>query len=446
MEKYVAVMMSGDEIQLVIPQKWYGVLDCNGYNRGINKNVKRVIFYSPFSDDVEPNFQLPISRGFQSDGNACYEVFFLQICDTKDECLHFVKNRRVFYPAVYNEQRLHEFISAPRLTLNATTPASKAAVTPDDHLDPNILFEGDEFIHDHALDELVENSGIRVEQSTENADQSTEPNSEYVSTANGSFVVSEISSGFSTNNLSPSVATRGSGEYEIRLPVAGADANAGMSMRTINETVADADELGIATTSVAAHEREKKRNRLVAAKVHADAENPIGFNGLGQVSSSATEREEDGNRLPAAGANLITGTLDGSSCSEHVSAVAVAAAHHIDDTFHGRETAQRPGEIAVSVKIEAKLEVSERIRRLNENEPIIDLTDLEDELAFSAAEINFDVVDSDSEEEDIHAFLDLVPQQNFAPVQVKFDGDDILSGDMPYNITVSIVLTLRCDR
>lgn len=105
MEKYVAVMMCEDEIQLVIPLKWYGELDCNGYNVGINKNVKRRIFYSPFGDDVEPDFELPISWMFQSVANACYEVFFLQLCDTKEECLRFVKKRRVLYPAVYNEQR-----------------------------------------------------------------------------------------------------------------------------------------------------------------------------------------------------------------------------------------------------------------------------------------------------------------------------------------------------
>lgn len=61
MEKYIAVIIWDVKIQLIIPEKWYGGgLDCNGYNRGINRCVKRRIFYSPFGDDVEPDFELPI--------------------------------------------------------------------------------------------------------------------------------------------------------------------------------------------------------------------------------------------------------------------------------------------------------------------------------------------------------------------------------------------------
>lgn len=98
MEKFIAVIMCDEKIQLVIPVKWYGILDCNGYNRGINRSVKRRIFFSPFGDDVEPDFDLPISRLFRHNANACYEVYFLQLCYTKTECLQFVTNRRVTWP------------------------------------------------------------------------------------------------------------------------------------------------------------------------------------------------------------------------------------------------------------------------------------------------------------------------------------------------------------
>lgn len=48
MEKYIAVILCEEKVQLVIPCGWYGNLDCNDYNRGIYKCVKRRVFYSPF--------------------------------------------------------------------------------------------------------------------------------------------------------------------------------------------------------------------------------------------------------------------------------------------------------------------------------------------------------------------------------------------------------------
>lgn len=115
MEKYIAVIMCDmSKIQLIIPEKWYGTLDCNGYNRGINKAVKRRIFFSPFGDDVSPNFELPILQHFQRHVNACYRVYFLQACPTKAECIQYLKSHRVVYPAVYNSRRLLEYIPDPR--------------------------------------------------------------------------------------------------------------------------------------------------------------------------------------------------------------------------------------------------------------------------------------------------------------------------------------------
>lgn len=131
MEKYIAVIMCEVKVQLVIPQKWYGTLDCNGYNRGINKSVKRSIFFSPFGDDVQPNFDLPISQQFQRDANACYSVYFLQACDTKAECIQYLNNRRVSHPAVYNDRRLREFIPDPRSmrpNLNPQTPTASPLI------------------------------------------------------------------------------------------------------------------------------------------------------------------------------------------------------------------------------------------------------------------------------------------------------------------------------
>lgn len=110
MDKYIAVMMSKDKIQLCIPQKWYGAFDCNGYNHGINRNVKRRIFYSPFGDNIDADFTAPVYEEYMADRNACYEVFFLKMFDTKVGCLSFLEKRRILYPAVYNSRRLDEMV------------------------------------------------------------------------------------------------------------------------------------------------------------------------------------------------------------------------------------------------------------------------------------------------------------------------------------------------
>lgn len=137
MEKYVAVILCGAKTRLAIPCKWYGQLDCQGYNRDINKNVKRRIFFSPFGDDVEANFDLPTHTQLQRNANSCYEVYFLQIHDTKEQCLDYLLSRRAVHPAVYNQQRQRERIPNPHSPDDVLPLPVNENEENADHINPN---------------------------------------------------------------------------------------------------------------------------------------------------------------------------------------------------------------------------------------------------------------------------------------------------------------------
>lgn len=338
----MCVYIAEDRIQVAIPIKWYGRLDCNGYNKGINKHVKRRVFFSPFGDHVEPDFGLPISDFYQPDANACYEVYFLRACDTKEECIEFLNNRRVLYPSIYNERRLHEHIPDPR-PYNENLDAENA-------VDRNA----------EVFDAVLQNLAVAVERNNNvpaNGDDDCvhvdeEMFGQLPETVNA--VPQNLVGAVERNNNMPA---NDDGVHE------GAEvfenANIGPAYDNANEEVFYFD-----------------------------------FDGDGDID----EEEEETNN-----GSLLN---------------------------------------AVRVKREIKAEVAERLLEANQREPIVDLCSIDDPeeaAGFAAIDVNNEVDDSDDE---ISVLFDVLPQNNYIPITVKFDFDsnDILSGNIPFEINVCLIL------
>lgn len=91
------------------------------------------------------------------------------------------------------------------------------------------------------------------------------------------------------------------------------------------------------------------------------------------------------------------------------------------------------------IKQEHKTELRNRLLEANMRNPIVDLTnDPEEVAAFAAVQNNFNFDDSDSDD-DMQLLSDLVTSNTFVPVQIKFEfnGNDILSGNIPFVTDVS---------
>lgn len=369
MSVYIAVVLSEDRIQVAIPIKWYGRLDCNGYNKGINKHLKRRVFFSPFGDHVEPDFALPISDFYQPDANACYEVYFLRACDTKQECIEFLNNRRVLYPPIYNERRLHEHIPDPR--------------TSNENLDTeNAVDQNAEAVNQNtaALDQVLENANAVPQNLAAPVEQN--------------------------NNVPPNDDDDGVHVGEEMFDQLPENVNIGQAYDNANENVLQFD-------------------------IHEEEEEEI-INGA-QLNVVRVKREikfEVAERLLEANQREPIVDLCFSDDSEgEIEEVAVQPV---------RDEAQLN---AFQVKLEIKAEAAERLLEANQREPIVDLCSIDDPeeaAAFAAIGVNNEVDDSDDE---ISELFDVLPQNHPIPIPVKFDFDsnDILSGNILFEINVSLI-------
>lgn len=375
MEKYIAVIICDIKIQLIVPEKWYGTLDCNGYNRGINKSVKRTVFFSPFGDDVAPDFGIPISPQFQPNFNACYRVHFLQACPTKAACIEYVKNRRVVYPAVYNNRRLLEYIPNPRQIrqrLNSISPPPVA-----------------EEIEPAVDDGNVEQNNGAPEIDANIADKGHKDAPENLHDNNASAAAGN----FDVDNEAPVIdAAENLHEYANNVP-------------------AVASTSGFYSISF--------RNSFIDLTVDIDEE---------ATALPCT----NGGGPSVANAHLV-GMLPELACN-------ASAAAEIFQTISNDSSAafQLQGN---RMKTEMKAEIYERLLEANVRNPIVDLTmDPDEAAAFAAVENNF----NDDSDDDIQALEQLATPNSFLAIQIKFefDGNDIVSGDIPFVGTVSFVFAL----
>lgn len=453
MEKYVAVIMRDVRIQLAIPVRWYGTLDSNGYNRGINKNVTRRIFFSPFGYDVEPDFDLPISQRSQRNANACYHVKFLQLCDSKDECIQYMINRRVMYPAVYNDLRLQEYIPPPRqerqrLVPERPRPVDEEIAAPvvngngqnDEQIDANAAGAIDQLaanerprpVDEDVAAPFVNEDGQNDEQIDANAAGAIDQNGPAVDDVNGA-ISGNIDGNFTDADDSPvinempiEVAYRNvvnSGNIDQNMhrmanqfaPTMSINSNAG----NLFDTVRIKEQIKIET-----------RNRIFAA----NEQNPVVD--LTTESCMGADRNENGssveninNRSSQIAANeSVHNILAQVQHSPRTSTSAVAST----STATSKNCSAENIFDAIRIKEEIKIETRNRILTANEQNPVLDLTtDPDEEEALLAADNNFNLDDSD---DDIQILSDLVTSRKIVPNQIKFefDGHDILSGDIPF--------------
>lgn len=415
MERYVAVIMCNFKIQLIIPQKWYGVLDTNGYNRGINKVVKRRIFFSPFGDEVEPDFTLPISPTFQRNANACYQVQFLQVCDSKAECIHYVKSRRVSYPTVYNDRRLLEYIPPPR-------PIGQCAIAEI----PNALPP----VEPENANEIEANPELNTE--TQNAPPPNEPES-----SNGHAMFAEI-------NQNSVVADEPNIAAEILSEVINDAA-------PIASTSASARNVSIENDLSGANRvKAEIKNEVLDRLLKANVQNPIVDLTIDLDEEDSIENEiapTASNGFDSDGGNINQNTTDIIVPTAIAATVASTAAHEpnvnalpavsTSATTSTRNVSSIQFDLSDRVKAEIKTEVRDRLLEANERNPIVDLTDdPEEAVAFAAVENDFNFDDSD---DDMQIVLDSATSNDFMATQIKFDFDgyDILSGDIPFVLNVS---------
>lgn len=439
MERYVAVIMCNIKIQLIIPQKWYGVLDTNGYNRGINKVLKRRVFFSPFGDEVEPDFTLPISPTFQRHANAFYQVQFLQVCDSKAECIQYVKSRRVSYPAVYNDRRLLEYIPPPR-------PIGQRAIAGI----PNALppFEPE------IANEIDANPELNAEIQNDLPPNGPE-------SANGHVILAEIDQN-PVDAYAPNISAEILSEaINDAAPIASTSASA----RNVS-SVEDLSETNRIKAEIKNEVFERilkanERNPIVDLTTDSDEEDsieneiaPTASNGFGTnggnmnqdttemieptaiaatVASTAAEilHEPNANALPAGSTSATTST-------RNVTSIRIDAAPVASTSASARNVSSADDfSDANRVKAEFKTELRDRLLEANKRNPIVDLTDDPEEAsAFAAIENDFNFEESD---DDMQIVLDSVTSSDFIATQIKFDFDgwDILSGDIPFVLNVS---------
>lgn len=464
MDKYIAVIVCDDKIQLVIPVKWYGVLDCNGYNRGINRSVKRRIFFSPFGDDIEPDFDLPISPLFRRNANACYQVYFLQVCYTKAECLQFVTNRRVTYPAVYNEGRLREYIPDPRLIRhrsNRGTTNSRRSIAgvgvadeseSDDETEPYDTNDPTLEITEHNPVDNIDAADANKNGPT-SAGRNIDANILHESSANAAGgdstaashnIVAEISHRITVNATARTSTGAGRNivaemnEPAINAsPIASTSASARNGFRDGFQFEADRIKQEI---------KIELRNRLLEANMQSP------------LVDLTNDQEEELAPTAAAETGANAASMDHNAVA-HIERNTFASAsfghYDVADVLHG-PTMNAPAVASTSaslrndfsdgfqfeadrVKHEIKIELRNRLLESNERNPVVNLSnDPEEVAAFAAVENNFHFDDSDSDD-DMQLLADLVTSNAFVPVQIKFefDGNDLLSGDIPFVTDVS---------
>lgn len=92
---------------VVVPVNFiYGLGFVKSFNNSLNRNQKHLLFWSE-NDRKEPNFNLAVSKVFNSSTDACFHVKLLKAFNCKVDAAKY-SQRRVFESALYNERRLHE--------------------------------------------------------------------------------------------------------------------------------------------------------------------------------------------------------------------------------------------------------------------------------------------------------------------------------------------------
>lgn len=455
MSKFVAVILCNAKIQLVIPETWYGGLDCEGYNRGINRNVRRTIFFSPFGDEVEPDFHLPIFPELQRNANGCYHVNFLQACATKAQCIQYLRGRRVSHPAVYNEDRLFERLPDPRMI--AAAPRVDL-VADDGEFEPDFADDEEENEENVEADEeivpAVDNEEEAIEENVD-IDEQIVPafaNEEDVNEENVGADEEIV-----TANAENIVAFE---ETESAVTVTNEVANtAGLNITTkiLDEQSVDFSSAASSSESVIKDRSTRANTSLVASASNSARNGNIDVNRVKEeIKIELYNRLLDANeREPII--DLTTRREDTvahpNKCAQTISKetvlIATATVPRIAVEIFGEQgtsaspvastsrSAYNDGSTDASVKREIKTELYNHFLELNEREPIIDLTtDPEEIAAFAAVENNLILDDSD---DDMQILSDLVTSNSFLPTQIKFefDGNDVLSGDIPFVTNVS---------
>lgn len=103
---------------VVVPVNFiYGFDFVKTFNNSLNRNQKHLLFWSQ-NDKKEPNFNLAVSKVFNSSTDSCFHVKLLKAFSSKVDAAKY-SQRRVFEPALYNERRLHE---KPYPMTNPTRP------------------------------------------------------------------------------------------------------------------------------------------------------------------------------------------------------------------------------------------------------------------------------------------------------------------------------------
>lgn len=383
MVKFVAVILCSDEVQLVIPENWFSPegLDCNGYNEGVNRNKKRRIFYSPFGDDIEADFGLPIQNEFQSQANACYAARFVKAFCSKEDCLGYIERRRCIRPVLYNERRTHEDV-------------------------PNTIPSDDE--SDASSDDV--DSPIATSSGAQNGSQSTHLHQIENYSANGE-------SGMSSDDAASPIATSSNAENGLQSTIMQQTGNStAMDDTPSNNSYGEG---GSHSMNVVPNENDGENNN-VSSNHPIERESPSTSNIANGISGSVND---------VVNTNVTDEVLSNDTVEIDVSM--------FGNIFADADETVPP----VEVKKEDKTALRQLLEdNLNGEIPFIDLTiDPEEQAAIVAVENNLDLDDSDDGED----FLDGVVVM---PSTVKFDFDtkDVLSGDMPFQTSVSMSRTIIC--
>lgn len=102
------VVLIEDQTKLCVPAAWICSLDIiNGLKKGLNKNEKKRVFYSP-DITATPNFLLPLHQIYNPNVCGCYLAKIKDIFATKDECEIAIGKYRGHLPPVYNKDRYRE--------------------------------------------------------------------------------------------------------------------------------------------------------------------------------------------------------------------------------------------------------------------------------------------------------------------------------------------------
>lgn len=371
---------------MIIPEFWFspGGLDCNGYNESINKNKKRRVFYSPFGDNVEANFNVPVQQKFQEDMNACYIVRFLKAWPTKESCIEYVQNRRANHPVVYNDRRLLENIPEMEAIEHENSDHSIEIADGSIDVDAGV---------DANADEMPNNSDSNANENGSNdisglVNETIEAN-----------VVAELS------NIVPDTSANTVVVSQSTDALAGTSAVFNIGSNHENPSTA-------AIVEVAEIKTEDKSALLQIRESNLDGNAPF-------IDLTIEPEEEEEAAIVVAQVPVEIGVPG------------ISAAFNIGTNSHGNPPMTASVEVA-EIKTEDKSALLQiRESNLDGEVPFIDLSnDPEEEAAIIAIENNAELDESDDE---------ILPYPGaMMPIAVKYDFDsmDILSGDMPFKINV----------